>query len=227
MAIICIDGVNGSGKTTQLRLLETAIKRDFGRSVTVLVDPGVMPEHTSAWVLRDLAKNGDWRSNKARAMLYMSSRCELVEYVKDAVSDGHIVLLDRYTPSFYVYQREYFRRPDEVNNKNSVARINALFELCEIPVPDLTFILLTDPKIAATRMLSSSNLDTFESRGISYIEQLNSMYSELLKNHNVYSFAGNEIHNVTVSDNAEQLDVHNIVLEKVKMWYAARKKNKA
>jgi dTMP kinase len=99
---VSLDGVDGTGKSTQCRLLADWLC-DQGISVTTSVDPGGTPvgAELRAIVLghrHDLSLRGE-------ALLFMASRAELVERViRPALSAGGAVVSDRFLLANVVYQ---------------------------------------------------------------------------------------------------------------------------
>lgn len=97
-----LDGIDGTGKSTQIRLLAEWIERR-GHRVVVCTDPGGTPLGQQ---LRDILLGHPHEiSLMAEAMLFMASRAELVEHViRPALNDGAIVLSDRFLLANVVYQ---------------------------------------------------------------------------------------------------------------------------
>lgn len=100
---ITFEGIDGSGKTTQLRILADRL-RHAGRTVVEAVEPGgtEIGRQIRAIVL-------DGRNTKltprAELLLYFASRAQNVEEViRPALAAGQIVLCDRFTDSTLVYQ---------------------------------------------------------------------------------------------------------------------------
>ena len=100
---ISIDGGDGTGKSTQVRLL-TEWLRSLGRTVVPCRDPGStkLGEEVRQLVLRrhDLSI-----ARPSEMLLYMAARAQLVEEViRPALEAGHTVVSDRYVLANVVYQ---------------------------------------------------------------------------------------------------------------------------
>ena len=110
-ALIVFEGGEGSGKSTQLRLLSRDLQRQSVPHVC-LREPGGTPLGTEARrILLDRASDIEPR---AEALLFMASRAQLVEReVRPALERGDVVLLDRFFLSTYAYQIAGHGLPEE------------------------------------------------------------------------------------------------------------------
>ena len=127
---LTFEGPEGAGKTTQIGLLENAL-RAAGRDVTRTREPGGDPVGER---VRDLLLNGS-PGPEAELLLFAAARAQNVrEVVRPALKAGHIVLCDRFTDSTIAYQG-WARGLD----LEFIARVNA-FATGNL-VPDKTFLL--------------------------------------------------------------------------------------
>ncbi len=100
---ITFEGPEGSGKSTQLRLLADYLRLN-GYQVDTLREPGGT---TIGDQIRDVLHD---TANTAmvpmtEVMLYSASRAQLVEQcIRPALAEGHIVLCDRFADSTLAYQ---------------------------------------------------------------------------------------------------------------------------
>ena len=100
---ITFEGIDGSGKTTQMRLLAERLRRE-GRQVLEAVEPGGTA--VGAQIRRILldSVNQDLRPT-TELLLYFASRAQNVEQcILPALSQEKIVLCDRFTDSTLAYQ---------------------------------------------------------------------------------------------------------------------------
>ena len=100
---ITFEGMDGSGKTTQMRLLAERL-RSAGREVVETIEPGGTPVGDQIRRILLDAANQDLRPT-AELLLYFASRAQNVDQViMPAVRAGKVVLCDRFTDSTLVYQ---------------------------------------------------------------------------------------------------------------------------
>lgn len=101
-ALIVFEGGEGSGKSTQLRLLSRDLEHQSMPHVC-LREPGGTPLGTE--VRRLLLDRESDIAPRAEALLFMASRAQLVEReIRPALERGDVVLLDRFFLSTYAYQ---------------------------------------------------------------------------------------------------------------------------
>src|SRR5277367_6837589 len=100
---LTFEGMDGCGKTTQLRLLGQYL-REQGREVVETVEPGGTEiGRQIRRILLDPANSAI--EARAELLLYFASRAQNVEEViRPALATGRIVLCDRFTDSTLVYQ---------------------------------------------------------------------------------------------------------------------------
>jgi dTMP kinase len=100
--LIAFEGVEGSGKSTQLELLRRILS-GHSREVVVTREPGGTPagERVRALLLDPEVE----LHPRAEALLFAAARAELVEAViRPALERGAVVLCDRYLDSSLAYQ---------------------------------------------------------------------------------------------------------------------------
>jgi dTMP kinase len=161
------DGVDGVGKSTQIRLFADWLSGQ-GRTVVTCRDPGGTPlgERLRALLLDHHDVPIDRR---AEMLLYMASRAQLVaEVIRPALAAGSAVISDRYLLANVVYQAHALSgagghlAPDDVWRVGEVATGGLL--------PHLVFLLDMPADKAAARIQRSP--DRMESRGTGYLERV-------------------------------------------------------
>jgi dTMP kinase len=99
---IALEGIDGTGKSTQSRLLADWL-RGRGYVVTQCADPGGTPLGDQLRAV--LLDNRQQMAMRAEVLLFMASRAELVERViRPALAAGSAVVTDRFLVSNIVYQ---------------------------------------------------------------------------------------------------------------------------
>jgi len=100
---ISFEGGEGSGKTTQIRRLESWF-RQRGREVVVTREPGGSP---GAEEIRNLLLTGDpgrWDAVTEALLMFASRRDHVERTIRPALTEGKVVLCDRFADSSVAYQ---------------------------------------------------------------------------------------------------------------------------
>jgi len=177
--LITFEGIDGAGKSTQVKKLEKYLV-DNGREVLTLREPGgtVVAEKIRELLLEskhDITPMGE-------LLLFSASRAELVQQViLPELEKSKVVILDRFFDSTTAYQG-YGRGLD----LNMLQKINDIstFGL----QPDLTFFLDISPEDALIRKFSEKSLplafennemDRMESSGLSFYQRVRKGYLKL------------------------------------------------
>ena len=139
---ITFEGIDGSGKTTQARLLAERL-REAGRDVVLTREPGGSP---GAEEIRALLLEGDperWSAETELLLFTAARRDHLERLIEPALAAGKVVICDRFADSTRVYQG-----PRSGDLRKSV---DALHRLMIGREPDLTFIIDMDPEAGLAR----------------------------------------------------------------------------
>ena len=154
---ISLDGIDGTGKSTQCRLLAEAL-RGSGWIVTECTDPGGTEVGK---LLRDvLLGHRHQLALPTEALLFMASRAQLVaEVIRPALEAGHAVVCDRFTLANVVYQGHAGGLdPQQLWDVGRLATGGLQ--------PDLTIVL--DLPVEAAMQRRARPADRFESRDADY-----------------------------------------------------------
>ncbi len=137
---ITLEGIDGSGKSTQVQILATKLK-ELGIDNVVTREPGGTEKGER---IRTIILSSSLSPEK-ELELFVESRKELNEKViKPALSEGKWVLCDRYIDSSFAYQ---------VFAKGvSIDLFVSIHKKFGIVSPDITFVLDIDPEVAVKRI---------------------------------------------------------------------------
>ncbi len=169
---VTFEGCEGSGKSTQLKLLAAYLERE-GVTFVMTREPGGSP---IAEQIRGIILDGSNTAmcDECEAMLYAAARIQhLREKVIPALESGKLVICDRYVDSSLAYQGvarglglEYVA---DINKK--------AFELC---TPDLTVFLDIAPDKAFVRKNGADLNDRMEKQGLDFHRRVYGGYLKLL-----------------------------------------------
>ena len=167
--LITFEGVEGSGKSSQCRLLAQWL-REEGHQVRETSEP----DGTKLGeMIRSLFEQPD-RTPLAELFLFLAARQQHVaEVIKPAVEAGEIVVSDRYTDATVAYQG-YGRGLD----LKMIRELNAL--ATGGIQADLTFLLDLDP-VAGLERIRGRRLDHFEKLGLSFHQRVRDGYLEIAR----------------------------------------------
>jgi|TARA_B100000745_G_scaffold124578_1_gene81139 dTMP kinase len=161
---IAVEGADGTGKSTQARLLAERLGALFTR------EPGGTPlgERIRALVLDP---SGDPPVDRAEALLMAAARAQHVaEVVEPALAAGRDVVSDRYVASSVAYQG-YGRGL----GAEAVMAVNR-FATDDLQ-PDLVVLILVDAPVAVRRL--GDHLDRIEQAGDAFQTAVVAAYSEM------------------------------------------------
>ncbi len=170
--LISFEGSEGSGKTTQIALLEDRLSAT-GRKCLLTREPGGTPIGEKIRHLLKFDEDATAMCPETELLLFAASRAQLVrELIDPAISEGKIVLCDRYLDSTTVYQgvaRQISADPVQMINHFAVGN----------RVPDLTVIIDVPANIGLTRARQRSNggdADRMEQESIDFYERVREGY---------------------------------------------------
>ena len=161
---ISLEGVDGSGKSTQAKLLVEAL----GAETVAIREPGGTD---AAERIRELLADGAVALDPlAELLLFLAARADLTERViRPALEAGRDVVSDRFSDSSVAYQ--------------GAARglgVGEVISLCDTATdglwPDLTVLLRLDPELGLGR---ADGEDRFEAEGLELQREVATAYEEI------------------------------------------------
>ena len=185
---IVVEGSEGVGKSSQIKNIEQYLidnKIDY----ILTREPGGTSFGES---IRDIILNDDNNTEELTdSLLFYASRYEnYKKIILPALDAGKTVVCDRYHYSTLVYQ-------GIVGNNSSVKAIHEIFDAIYSKMIDHIIYLYTTPKESFKRISKRSVTDKFESRGLSYLEDLS----------NAYELVFNGMKNITKIDTSKDKDI--------------------
>lgn len=171
---ITFEGIEGVGKSTQVRLLAEALKQD-GVPVCMTREPGGTP---AGEAIREilLHRNATPIDDNTELLLIFSARAQhLAQVVRPALTEGKVVVCDRFTDATYAYQAGGRGIPRE-----RIAQLEHWVQ--EGLRPDLTLLLDAPVTISRERAHGRGNAaDRFEREQADFFERVRNEYLRLAK----------------------------------------------
>lgn len=166
---ISFEGIEGSGKSTQIDLLESHLK-ELGYKVAKLREPGgtLMGEKIRDIFLQDTSEKVD---PITEAFLLYASRKHLDQnFLREKINQGYIVIADRYSDATVAYQ--CFGKGLEKDF------IDLIHNSCNLLTPDLTFYMDISTEMSKER-ISDREMDRMESESVEFFDRVRQGYLQI------------------------------------------------
>lgn len=172
--LIAFEGLDGSGKSTQLLLVKDYLKKHCpDLQITVTQEPTLL--------IRDFIKDKfDQLDETAKLYFFIADRIQhFKKVIEPALKLGHLVLCDRYIESTWAYQ----------HTNLSLGEFHNLHKIAGIYYSDLT-IYLEIPLVEAQARLISRDIvkDKIECQPQSYWEQVVNRYNQIFNYSDCFCF---------------------------------------
>lgn len=167
---ICLEGIDGSGKSTQIGMLEKWLK-DIGQAVKIVREP---TESDVGILIRKMLKSSQATEENFQntlALLFAADRIILMKEINEAESADGVIISDRCFYSSMVYQ----------NNTDWISEINK-----HVKKPDITILLDLETETALKRCDSQ---DHFENK--IFLNKIRKRYLELAEKEGFYVINAN------------------------------------
>jgi dTMP kinase len=170
---ISFEGIDGSGKSSQARRLEAAL-RERGFDVLLTREPG---GSKGAEEIRALVLEGDpdrWSAETELLLFTAARRDHLEKTIRPALKAGKIIICDRFADSTRVYQG--------CSRGDLLSSVNTLHEQMIGVEPDLTILVDMDPVEGLARAKSRQTAEErFEDFGVDLQIKMRSAFLDLAK----------------------------------------------
>ncbi|MEC3860085.1 dTMP kinase [Mesobacterium sp. TK19101] len=170
---VSFEGIDGSGKSTQARLLADALRAE-GYEVVLTREPGGSP---GAEEIRALVLQGDpdrWSAETELLLFTAARRDHLERTIRPALAAGKIVICDRFADSTRMYQG--------LSRGNLRAKVDALHDLMIGVEPDLTLLVDMDPSEGLKRAKARKTAEErFEDFGLELQQRMRDGFLDLAR----------------------------------------------
>lgn len=167
---ITIEGIDGSGKSTQSDKLCSWLENYTGRKTTRTFEPGGWPGGN---LLREFILGSKNFCAMSELLLFLADRSEHVnKIIIPELEAGNNIICERYNDSTLAYQSG--------GHALEISRVYEIIRACNFPEPDIKILLAVPPEIAFARIKSRNNIhDKFEDEGIDLMRNVSEFYRSL------------------------------------------------
>ena len=175
---ITLEGIDGVGKSTQLRLLASYL-RERGYRVCVTREPGGTRIGEQIRKVLLASRNTQLAPLTELALMYAARAQHLMEVIRPALARGDVVLSDRFNDASFAYQG--------YGRKLGARALRALDRIiCGATQPDLTVLLDMAPRVALRRAITretriKSRRRRFETAGLEFQEGVREGYRAIAR----------------------------------------------
>ncbi|WP_171097017.1 dTMP kinase [Ruegeria sp. HKCCD7255] len=170
---LTFEGIDGSGKSTQARMLADHL-RNTGHEVVLTREPGGSP---GAEEIRNLVLQGDpdrWSAETELLLFTAARRDHLERTIEPALAEGKVVICDRFADSTRMYQG--------LSRGNLRAAVDQLHTLMIGREPDMTLLIDMDPDTGLSRAKGRQGVEErFEDFGPDLQRRMRAGFLDLAK----------------------------------------------
>jgi dTMP kinase len=168
---ISFEGIDGSGKSTQARMLAETLRAQ-GHDVVLTREPGGSP---GAEEIRRLVLEGDpdrWSAQTEILLFTAARRDHLERVIEPALAAGKVVICDRFADSTRMYQG--------LSRGDLRALVDQLHSLMIAREPDLTILIDIDPAVGLARAKGrQGSEERFEDFGLGLQQKMRAGFLDL------------------------------------------------
>ena len=173
--LITFEGIEGSGKSTQLNEVYKFLKKRKIKCIKTREPGGTrLAEKIRKLIIKDLKNNED---NLTELLLLFAARSNHFLKIKKLIKKGYLVLCDRYIDSTYAYQ--HYEQGQDIKLINFLQNL-----ISKKSFPKITFFIDIPVKTSKLRVKSRGSLDRFDKYGEKKLNKLRKSFINLTKKHN-------------------------------------------
>ncbi len=173
--LITFEGIEGSGKSTQLNEVYKFLKKRKIKCIKTREPGGTkLAEKIRKLIIKDLKNNED---NLTELLLLFAARSNHFLKIKKFIKKGYLVLCDRYIDSTYAYQ--HYEQGQDIKLINFLQNL-----ISKKSFPKITFFIDIPVKISKLRVKGRGRLDRFDQYGEKKLNKLRKSFVNLTKKHN-------------------------------------------
>jgi len=165
MSFVCLDGIDGGGKSTQAKLLYEYLIKD-GFDCISTREPGGSP---IADKIREVIINNKMDEVTEYLLFSAARREHMLTTIKPALEEGITVICDRFVDSSWVYQ------PNIPFNLREKVDREVTFDI----MPDIVFILDIPAEIAMERSKARGKMNEFDNRSWEFFNNARNKYLQI------------------------------------------------
>ena len=173
--LITFEGIEGSGKSTQLNEVYKFLKKRKIKCIKTREPGGTrLAEKIRKLIIKDLKNNED---NLTELLLLFAARSNHFLKIKKLIKKGYLVLCDRYIDSTYAYQ--HYEQGQDIKLINFLQNL-----ISKKSFPKITFFIDISVKTSKLRVKGRGRLDRFDKYGEKKLNKLRKSFINLTKKHN-------------------------------------------
>lgn len=173
--LITFEGIEGSGKSTQLNEVYKFLKKRKIKCIKTREPGGTrLAEKIRKLIIKGLKNNED---NLTELLLLFAARSNHFLKIKKLIKKGYLVLCDRYIDSTYAYQ--HYEQGQDIKLINFLQNL-----ISKKSFPKITFFIDIPVKISKLRVKGRGRLDRFDQYGEKKLNKLRKSFINLTKKHN-------------------------------------------
>lgn len=166
--VIDFEGIDGSGKRTQAETLKDSFRAEGYKVVLYSY-----PDYDSPYgkIIKDFLDNKINLNPDEQFLLYLNDIVKDREDIRKRVSEGYMVILDRYIPSTIAYQ---------CANNFDYEKAKEIIRLVDVSLPDIIVYLDTPVKLSEERKIKQKNhKDRFEGDA-ALLQEVRNYYEKMI-----------------------------------------------